>query len=65
MAVESPRMLTGRVQKNTDLGTFEWSVQEVGIRQQGSVIAASGGYSKEQKFYKRKKKEWFGNGTEI
>ena len=47
MAVESPRMITGRVQKNTDLGTFEWSVQEVGIRQQGSVIAASGGYSKE------------------
>lgn len=45
----SPRMITGVAQKKPDLGTkaFEWGDQEVSVRQQGSVIAASGGYQKE------------------
>lgn len=36
----------------------------MGIRQQGSMIATTGGYSKERGFYKKKRKEWFGNITE-
>lgn len=54
-------MASGGVQKKTDLGSraFKWGDQEVGLRQQGSVTAASGGHAKEWKLYKRKRKECF------
>lgn len=43
---KSPRMVTAVVQRKADLGTkaFERGGQEVSLRQQESVIAASGGY---------------------
>lgn len=52
-------MTSGGVQKKADLGSraFEWGDQEVGIRQQGSVIAAIGGHAKEWKLHKTKRKK--------
>lgn len=46
--LKSSIMITGRLQKKTDLETkaFECSDWRVGVRQQGSVIAASGDSSK-------------------